>query len=358
RELVKEFDTINGELRSLFSVLGKADQGFTFEWIDAQRKTLEQEQERTQHLIEEAEQKLYTSSKKDKLTLTQQERAYKEVQALQTTLVKLKHERDALALTMADSAAFIASLNNKLEALRDSSRIAEHVGEVRFQCCPACYSPIDSEITAHACYLCKTPFDSEQTRSRISALIMDTGLQIKQSTLLQRKREQKALEIDANIKEAGIRWKDASRRLSYLQSLPSTNEREKLRELHRKSGYLQRQIEDLDQKAQLAKTVRELSDRKTELQDTINKLRSTNDALRAQQSTNLAKAYTLIAEEVKTLLDHDLKRQDVFENPRSVNFTFEGDRITVDNESYFSASSRAILRSSFFLGFFAAATKN
>src|SRR5690242_10380571 len=294
RELVKEFDTINGELRSLFSVLGKADQGFTFEWIDAQRKTLEQEQERTQHLIEEAEQKLYTSSKKDKLTLTQQERAYKEVQALQTTLVKLKHERDALALTMADSAAFIASLNNKLEALRDSSRIAEHVGEVRFQCCPACYSPIDSEITAHACYLCKTPFDSEQTRSRISALIMDTGLQIKQSTLLQRKREQKALEIDANIKEAGIRWKDASRRLSYLQSLPSTNEREKLRELHRKSGYLQRQIEDLDQKAQLAKTVRELSDRKTELQDTINKLRSTNDALRAQQSTNLAKAYTLI----------------------------------------------------------------
>ena len=60
----------------------------------------------------------------------------------------------------------------------------------------------------------------------------------------------------------------------------------------------------------------------------------------------------------KTLLDHDLKRQDVFERPSSVNFTFEGDRITVDDEHYFSASSRAILRSSFFLGFLAAATKN
>jgi hypothetical protein len=358
RELTKEFDTINGQLRSLFSVLGKADQGFTLEWVDAQRKSLEDEQNQTQRLIEEAEQKLYTSSKKEKLTLAQQDKAYKAVQLLQTTLVKLKHERDALALTIADSSAFLASLTNKLDALRDSSKIAEQIGEIRFQCCPACYSPIDGELTKHACHLCKTPFDSDQTRSRISALIIDTGLQIKQSTHLQTRREQRARELDLNIKEAEEKWKEASRRLSSLQSLPSTNEREKLRELHRKSGYVQRQIEDLDQKAQLAAAVRELSERKAELQSSIAKLRGTNEALRAQQSNNLAKAYTLIADEVKKLLTYDLRRQDVFEDPQSVNFTFEGNQITVDNESYFSASSRAILRSSFFLGFLAAATKN
>jgi len=358
RELNKEFDTINGQLRSLFSVLGKADQAFTLDWIDAQRKSLEEEQKQTQRAIEEAEQKLYSSSKHDKLTLTQQERAYKEVQTHQASLISLKHQRDALALTIADSDAFIASLKSKLEALRDSSRIVEHIGEVRFQNCPACYSPIDGEHSTHACHLCKTPFDSSQTRSRISALIMDTGLQAKQSTSLQRKREEKAVEIDASITEAESKWREASRRLSALQSLPSTNEREKLRELHRKSGYIQRQIEDLDQKARLAATVRELSDRKAELQSSIAKLRSANEALRAQQASTLAKAYTLISQEVKTLLDHDLKRQDVFENPRHVNFTFEGNQITVDDEGYFSASSRAILRSSFFLGFFAAATKN
>jgi len=357
RELLKEFDTINGQLRSLFSVLGKADQGFTLEWIDAQRKSLEAEQAETQRLIEDAEQKLYTSSK-DKLTLAQQQKAYKAVQTLQAALIRLKQDRDALTLTIADSDAFLASLRNKLDALRDSSSVAEHIGEVRFQCCPACYSPIDSELTKHACHLCKTPFDSEHTRGRISFLIMDTGLQIKQSTLLQNRREQRAREVDLEIKETETKWKEASRHLSSLQSLPSTNEREKLRDLHRRSGYLQRQVEDLDQKAQLAATVRELSDRKSELQTTITKLRSANEALRAQQSTNLAKAYTLIAEAVKKLLVQDLRRQDVFEDPQSVNFTFEGNQITVDNETYFSASSRAVLRSSFFLGFLAAATKN
>jgi DNA repair exonuclease SbcCD ATPase subunit len=358
REISKEFDTINGQLKSLFSVLGKADQGFTFEWIDAQRKSLEQERVETQRLIEEAEQKLYTSSKDDKLTLAQQDKAYKEFQSLQATLIKLKHDRDALALTIADSAAFLAGLANKLESLRDSSKVADHIGEVRFQCCPACYTPIDGDLAVHACQLCKTPFDSEQTRSRISALIIDTGLQIKESELLQSRREQRALDIELRIRETEAGWKEASRRLASLQSLPSTNEREQLRELHRKSGYVQRQIEDLDQKAELAATIRELSDKKIELQNDIAKLRATNEALRAQQSNNLAKAYTNIAEEVKALLDHDLKRQDIFENPQSVNFTFEGNHITVDGESYFSASSRAILRSSFFLGFFAAATKN
>lgn len=252
----------------------------------------------------------------------------------------------------------MAALENKTEALRDSSTVVDHIGEVRFQCCPACYSPIDGELPKHACHLCKTPFESEQTRNRIAALIMDTSLQIKQSTLLQSKRKDRARTLDREIKDAETKWKEASRRLSVLQTLPSTADRESLRDLHRRSGYLQRQIEDLDQKAELAATVRQLSDRKSELQAAAARLRDTNETLRAQQASTLAKAYTLIAEEVKKLLVQDLRRQDVFEDPRSVNFTFEGNQITVDNESYFSASSRAILRSSFFLGFLTAATKN
>jgi len=67
--------------------------------------------------------------------------------------------------------------------------------------------------------------------------------------------------------------------------------------------------------------------------------------------------YTLIADEVLDLLRRDLRRQDIFEDPQKVTFTFGDNAIFVDDESYFSASSRAILKSSFFLGFLAAATK-
>ena len=41
-----------------------------------------------------------------------------------------------------------------------------------------------------------------------------------------------------------------------------------------------------------------------------------------------------------------------------IQFGFDTNTITVDGHKYFSASSRAILKSSFFLGFFAAATKD
>ena len=52
-----------------------------------------------------------------------------------------------------------------------------------------------------------------------------------------------------------------------------------------------------------------------------------------------------------------MRRQDIFEDPKSVSFTFGDNKILVDDENYFSASSRAILKSSFCLGFLAAATK-
>jgi hypothetical protein len=117
-------------------------------------------------------------------------------------------------------------------------------------------------------------------------------------------------------------------------------------------------VEDLEQKAQLAETVRELSAKKDALNDEIGRLKSSNEALRAQQEVRLSTAYTHIAEEVLDLLRRDLRRQDIFEDPQQVTFTFGDNAIFVDGESYFSASSRAILKSSFYLGFLAAATKH
>ena len=58
------------------------------------------------------------------------------------------------------------------------------------------------------------------------------------------------------------------------------------------------------------------------------------------------------------MLRSDLRRQDTFENPDSVAFDFSSNRISVDNHSYFSASSRVVLKTSFFVAFLVAATKH
>jgi hypothetical protein len=146
--------------------------------------------------------------------------------------------------------------------------------------------------------------------------------------------------------------------LSALQRLPSSEARERLRTLQRQSGYLDRQIEDLNEKARIIKLIDEIAARKNELNDEIGKLKTANERLRFMQQRRLEHAYTAIADEVRALLHNDLRRQDTFETAQSIQFDFATNRISVDGHSYFSASSRVILKSSFILAFFAAATKD
>lgn len=262
-------------------------------------------------------------------------------------------------MTIADSAEFIESLKNKLKALNDSYSVAENIGDVRFQYCPACYSNLDaSDDLAHVCHLCKSPFDRNGAKNRIVAIINETAIQLKQSELLQDRRSEQIEGLDKTVTKMAGDWRSASVRLAELQRVPSTEAREQLRELQRKAGYLERELDGLRDRAQIMDVIDELSRQKQSLNRRISKLQTQNNNLRMSQEQRMAAALAAISDEIRTLLRNDLRRQDSFENPGSVELDFGANRISVDGQTYFSASSRVILKSSFFLGFLAAAMKN
>jgi hypothetical protein len=356
RALDKQLDTTSGELKSLFQVLGKTELDFTPEWIGEQRRQLEEQLQLLQKQIEEAERDLYVSSAQDELTLRSQQEVYDKVQRLQEHLASLRRERDGLVLEIVDSDAFIKSLQNKIRALQNSGIVADEIEEIRFASCPSCYAPI-TEAFADACHLCKTPFGTERVRTRITALINESGLQIRQSTLLQASRRERVDKLNRELQRLESEWQHASQQLASLERLPSSEATTHLRALTRKSGYLERELEDLDRKAQVVTVVEQMSNRKLALQSQIARLRTENDKLRAAQEQRLSKAYTLISDEVRTLLHNDLHRQDEFKQAERIAFSFADNKISVDGQSYFSASSRAILKASFCVGFLAAATK-
>jgi hypothetical protein len=357
RDLTREFDAKSGELRSLFAVLGKTEHSLTLDWIEGERRSLETERAELQTQIEDAERQLYIRTHDDQLTLKAQEDTYAEVQRLQTALGKARQQRDALMLAIADSAAFITALEHKLAALGDASATAEHIGDVRFSVCPACYAPVEAKDDS-TCHLCKTPFDSGHARDRVVAIINDIALQLKQSRLLQTTRIESVAAVERDLLALDTRWRTASTKLAALQRLPSSESRERLRALHRQSGYLERQLEDLNEKAKIVQMIDEIAARKNQLNDAIARLKADNERLRASQQTRLQRAYTLIADEIRTLLHNDLRRQDAFEAAQNIQFDFGANKISVDGHSYFSASSRVILKSSFFLGLLSAATKD
>jgi len=133
---------------------------------------------------------------------------------------------------------------------------------------------------------------------------------------------------------------------------------DRVRRLQRQAGYLDRQLEDLEQRAKSVALVSRLSARKEELSAEIGRLRSSIDTARASQQQRFERAKTEVSNEVLDLLHNDLRREESFENARHVDFDFAANRIKVDDQTYFSASSRAFLKTSFAAGFLYGAIKD
>jgi rubrerythrin len=353
RRLGGELDQVIGEFRTLLSVVG-ADEGMTWDWLQAERARLAA---RSEELASEIAEGGAPPDHADEPTLRAQEDARVRIVALQALLGREQDERSNLALRIADSARFIEALRSKLVALNDTSLVASTLGDVRFNECPACSTPLDDDPPPHACYLCKAPHDEEDRRGRLTALITETALQIDQSEQLQRRRLSRAEEADEKIWSLTREWESAARQLAELRQTVSTERELRLRELNREAGYVSRQLEDLARREEVARRLQGLSERRAGLQSTIEKLRAENEALQRQQQHRIGVASTAVSDEIRTLLKNDLRRQDAFEAPSSIAFSFRDNRISVNEESYFSASSRAILKSSFVLGLTAAAMR-
>jgi len=358
KSLRKEFDKIDSQLRNLFVVLGKAEQEVvTADWLLAEREELLKQKRQVEEEIDSLERKIASVST-EPISMREQEECYDFVRQKQVEIAKVKQAIDSLILDIADSNAFVNGLKEKVNNLRDSAVVAKHLEEVRFHSCPACFSILDSEeeSMSYACHLCKTPYNSEQVAARIAGLVNESAVQIKQSEVLQGRRRERLLQLETDRDSLGKEWKLSAQKLSSMLKRPSTESQQSLRELQRKLGYIDRMIEDFDQKSKMAGVISSLSQRKVELQFKITSLEDENEKLKYAQQDRLNRAYLLISEEVKYLLHNDLRRQDSFENAKGLSFSFEKNRMTVDGQSYFSASSRAILKSSFFAGFTAAAS--
>lgn len=351
----KEFSEAAAELRSIFQVVG-GDESLGLDWVKQQNKSLQDDREKTLVEIEDTEERSYDVSENEKITYSEAQKLYKEVSKLQFLMQASMKNIDALEFEIADSDEFIRTLERRVEALKDAEAAAELVETIHFSTCPACYAEVlehDHEI--RACHLCKTPLDNDRARERIVGLINESSIQIKQSRQLQAVREEKIKTARSELAKNQSDWRAKSRELSAVSSRPSTESKEKLRLLHRKIGYIEKSIEENERKLNLANKIHELSSRKSDLDTEIQDLRNIIETLKRDQTKQLRKSRSAIEAQTIQFLKGDLDRQDSFVDPKHIDFSFAKNSITVDDHTYFSASSRVILKSSFLVGFLSAA---
>ncbi|MHA3792584.1 ATP-binding protein [Sphingomonas sp. YL-JM2C] len=348
REATKEYDAATAEWRNAIAAFSNAEHALTIEWVAVERGRLTKALADTHSEAEQLEARIFHAEVSDGLTLQEQEAAYKALVSTQKQLLDLQSKRDGLQLEIADSAAFIASLETRLDQLRDAEATAETLKDISFIYCPSCFAPLDEKIGEHACALCKSPFDKDRAQSRILAVINETSVQLKQSKMIQADRLVELDALDREISTSHQKWNALSERYKLLNRLPSTELRAQARAIYSRAGYLERQIEDLAQKASLIERVAALSRVRSDLNSEIEGLKEKIEASERQMSDQLRRAYTRISANTSEFLRADLLRQDTFAKANSVEFSFGDDRLSVNGESFFSASSMVYLRNSFF----------
>lgn len=356
RALQKEQDTLDGEQRAIFTAFGRAGESLTPEWIELQRAGLTSELEALVRKIADVERRQIAGSE-DSPTRKTQEEAYAKVQEALKEVSQLTARRDSLSFELADLGKYISGLRLKIDALRESQSVADVLGDVRFETCPSCFELV-IDAGEHACHLCKTPIDPEKSKNKLVSLINEAALQLKQAERIQAKRQDELARVEIDLPSAARQWKKHSAVLTEVQNRPTTESQEQLRTLHTQRGYLERQIEDQERLSTVIDRLTRISARKSNIASEISQLDSDNLALRASQENRLSIARTSISEEIKSLLRDDLRRQDSFANPNIVSFDFGSNKISVDHHTYFSASSRVVLKTSFFVGFLLASLKN
>jgi hypothetical protein len=352
----KELDIAEAQIKALIRSHGRDGNPLTSAWFDAETAKFNQQLDATNDQIALLEEEIFHAQFEDRLSLNDQEQTYKKIVSLQAEIAKLQEDIHSLELERSDSLQFINALDEKLTQLHQSDTVIDEFRTLEYEFCPACLAPIDKHGVEGACGLCKAAYDPRETKARSLKLINEFARQRQESADLQVERAEEIEILREKLATTRALWDQASRHYQVAVRSPTTEIRLRLRELNRAAGYLMRQIEDLAGKAGVVAQLATLSKEAEVLRTEIVGLKATIEAERNQNANQVAKAKTAIADLVVKFLKQDLARQSTFENAEAVTFEFDGDRIAVNGDSFFSASSMVYLKNSFLAAFcFAAA---
>lgn len=350
-----EIKDVVSRITTLTRMHGRDGHPLTEEWIEQEHARLERELDSLNSEIEEIEGKVFSAQFEDRLSLNDQKETYARVRQFQIEIGAIKEELDYVELEAADSGEFIASLTKKLDSLHESKMVVDELNALSFEFCPACFAPVVGTEVEGACSLCKQASDHQQVKERALRLINEYARQRQSSLDLQVGRQRKISDLKAKLTKTTELWEQAGRHYTVSLRSPATELRTKLRSLNREAGYEQRKLEELAARKSVVAELREAQQRRDELQRKIDEVKAVIDVSEKRDRNQISQARRSIELEVLDFLRRDLERQSTFTNAEAVNFDFDGDRINVNGESFFSASSMVYLRNSFIASFAIAA---
>lgn len=342
----KEFDAIETRIDAVLRTYAREAVPLTKEWLDAETARYSTELEETNEEIKRLEEEIFNAQFDDRVTLNDQKETYNRLVSFQEEIARSREQIDEITLEIADSDRFIGALNEKMRHLQHAGIVLSDIGVVEYEVCPSCLTKINS-VEDGVCSLCHSPFTAEDVKARSLKQVNEIAQQLKESTELQAARQSDLTKLKERMVTQVSLWEQAGRHYAVAVRSPTTETRLRLRSLNRNVGYITKKLEELASRAEIVAQLNDLRSQKESLNTEISLLKSTIYVENLRNLDRVASARQKIERIVIDFLKSDLARQSTFEKAERVTFEFDADRIAVNDDSFFSASSMVYLKNSF-----------
>ncbi len=356
REVDKELDRLNSELKSIFTVLGRSGQNANVEFLgqeirnlEARRETLQAELNalKTNRIVPNEE----TASKADSKIRLELDKAKSELAEAQSNLARWE-------LEIEDSNRFIEEIQLRLNGLEESSTTRDYFSSLSFAFCPSCLSEIKvSTEHKEQCGLCKTPFSESVADAQLLRMRNELRIQLGESQAIVRQRIKEVGELRTKLPMLKRHLKSLEDRFREASSTWSTDLESALEAQSRAIGALDQEIRGLYGSQQLAQAILELQERRNTLVVRVGELETRIESLIFTQEERKQQVAREVASTLGRLLSNDLHRTDAFQRATDIQFSFTDNKVLVENESQFSESSTVVLRHLFHLALLSASTR-
>lgn len=356
RDLDKQIQSLDAELKSIFTVLAKSGQNIGVELIGQEILTLEGKRDSLAAELARLRKERTLSEKTKKTGGVESLRA--ELDAAKKLLSGTQDQISRGELDVADSRKFIEELELRLRSLDESSTTRNYFGKLAFAFCPCCLSEIrPPEHDSNVCGLCKSPLTAVAADAQVLRMRNELRIQLTESRSLISEREAELGPLHSVLPELRRNLQTLERRYYESNTTWSSELETAIEETARKIGGLEQEIKGLYESQRLASAIRQLQAKREELGNRVNELDSTIESLIYTQETRKQWVQAEVASTLGRLLREDLNRQAEFSRASNVQFSFTDNVVSVEGSTQFSESSTVVLRHLFHLALLSASTR-
>jgi hypothetical protein len=264
---------------------------------------------------------------------------------LQREIRGLLESRAICSFEISDSQNFVKSLDSRLKAIKDSSRVIHALSDIGFHYCPACFNEVSHKKTG--CCLCGSDLNSESIESDPTFKIRkEIEFQIAESTYLVGKRQTQLSEYDVLISQTNTTLESTLRELAPLER-PIYEVDALSRQTLLKVGSLNREIEQINESKLRFAKLHDLYDQRKYLQNELNTVKDEIERKVATIENELKRKKRELSSLTKTILRADSDHEEIFIMGNTVDFDFGEDKVSIDDRVLFSASSMVYLKNAF-----------